>query len=116
MSSNLEALQCNNCQKVIFPKRKFCNNCRSTNLNNFTISRTGKLYSFTTVHYPLSKYDNPPYYVGLVSLNDNTLKVTARIEAKNKEDIKLDQEVEVSIKNFPESGSLPIVVAKILQE
>ena len=63
MSSNLEALQCNQCQKLIFPKRKFCNNCRSTNLKEITLSKTGKLYSFTTVHYPLSKYNNPPYFV-----------------------------------------------------
>ena len=79
MSGNLELIQCNQCQKLIFPIRTFCNNCRSSNLEKISISNKGILYSFTTVHYPLSKYDNPPYFVGLVALNDNKLKVTARI-------------------------------------
>ena len=93
MNVNLNALECNQCQKNIFPPRKFCNNCRSENLNEITLSKKGKIYSFTTIHYPLSKYDNPPYFVGLISLNDNKLKVTARIETNDLKNIKIDQGV-----------------------
>jgi uncharacterized OB-fold protein len=82
-------------------------------LKDYDLPSKGKIYSFTTVHYPLSHYDNPPYYVGLISFDTDDVIITARIESPDEEKIIIDQEVELSVKTFPESGSLPIVVARI---
>lgn len=106
--------KCGNCQNIIFPVRLFCNNCRSTDLSDYNLPLKGKIYSFTTVHYPLSHYNNPPYYVGLISFDNDDTIITARIELGNKEKIEIDQEVELKVTSFPESDSLPIILAKIL--
>ncbi|MHA1991807.1 MAG: Zn-ribbon domain-containing OB-fold protein [Candidatus Hodarchaeales archaeon] len=110
----LNGKQCTNCQQIMFPNRLFCKNCRSTKLEDYELPTKGKIYSFTTVHYPLSHYDNPPYYVGLVTFDSDDVIITARIESSDEEKISINQEVELSVKTFSESGSLSIVVAKII--
>ncbi|MFW9928328.1 MAG: Zn-ribbon domain-containing OB-fold protein [Candidatus Thorarchaeota archaeon] len=110
----LEGCKCSNCDTIMFPKRKFCKNCSSNNLISFIIPNKGKIYSFTTIYYPLSHYDNPPYDIGLITLENIDSLVTARIERKNSQDIKINQDVELFLTNFPESGNLPIIMAKII--
>lgn len=113
-NNQINGMRCMNCQQIIFPKRHFCKNCRSTELEDYQLPSKGKIYSFTTVHYPLSHYDNPPYYVGLINFDNDEVIITARIQSPEEEKIKINQEVELSVKTFSESGSLPIVVATIL--
>lgn len=65
--SRLLANKCQSCGQIFFPKVYLCLNCHSEYLENITLSRHGKLYSFTVVHMPTLHFD-PPHIVGLIEL------------------------------------------------
>jgi hypothetical protein len=112
----LTAVKCQYCQKVIFPIRMFCPNCKSKFLVPIDIPSIGKIFSFTFIHYPLSAYNNPPYKVGLIEIQEQNIRLIAKIEADNDADIEIDQKVNLRVETFPESGNHPIVVARLIKK
>jgi uncharacterized OB-fold protein len=106
--------ECANCHKKIYPARLYCPNCRNTKFLDWRLPREGTIYSFTTVNFPLSKYDHPPYHIGLIQVENGSEKslVTARLRptTPNRE-IMIGQKVKLDISTFEESGSLKILVA-----
>ena len=67
--SYLVGSKCRSCGEVIFPPRRCCRRCSSTDLEEVALSRRAKLYSFTSivVKLPNAKLQ-PPYFVGVVEL------------------------------------------------
>ena len=107
----IKALKCNQCGQVIYPERKFCPTCRSTDLKDTLLPSKGSIFSYTTIHYPLDNYPNPPYHIGLVQVDKVGILVIARLEIQNSENIEIGKRVNLDIKTYPESGDLPILVA-----
>lgn len=65
--------RCRNCGEVFFGRAIACQACQGDNLESITLSRTGKLYSYTVNRgRPPGDYKGPepfqPFAVGLVEL------------------------------------------------
>lgn len=60
---------CCNCGETFFPPRRYCRKCASDNMEEIQLSRTGKLYAFTTIRekLPGSKVQYPSL-VGIIEL------------------------------------------------
>ncbi|MHA2362795.1 MAG: OB-fold domain-containing protein [Candidatus Hodarchaeales archaeon] len=78
---------------------------------SWTFPKEGIIFSFTTINFPLEGYTNPPYYVALISLKDDSFKVTARINMKDDQKIEIGQSVQINATTFSESGELPVLIA-----
>ena len=94
--------KCADCSNKTFPKRKFCPACRSTNLKDWLVPSEGIIYSYTIVNFPIEKYEDSPYYVGLVSTEGvNKPLITAKITFQNESKLQIGQKVHISVnKNF----------------
>lgn len=84
--------QCESCSKIWFPRVDMCPNCWSKT-KQITLSRTGKLYSFTTIRVG-PKTIKPPYVIGYIDLPEN-LRIFAQI-AIAPEKVKIGMDLEVT--------------------
>jgi uncharacterized protein len=74
-----EAARCRTCEKVVFPPRLVCPNCRSESFEPFTLPDQGVLVTWTVLHVaPKGFAGQTPYVVGIVEL-DGGVRVTAQI-------------------------------------
>ncbi len=65
----LEALKCNKCQAILFPKRLICPECGTKKFTKINLSGKGKLVTFTIIRVaPEGFTDQTPYAVGIVEL------------------------------------------------
>jgi uncharacterized OB-fold protein len=64
----LIASECPSCGEILFPRRQMCTNCQEEHLREITLSRRGKIYSFSVVmQRPGKYYEGPvPYAFGWV--------------------------------------------------
>lgn len=93
-------VQCSVCSEKTFPKRNFCPNCRSTNLVDWTVPNQGTIYSYTIVNFPIEKYDEAPYYVGLIAVSsDKKPLITAQVKFQKDENLKIGQKASLSVLN-----------------
>lgn len=69
---NLIGTKCNTCDKVFFPKRNLCPNCRRRgNLDDFQFSGKGKIVSFTVIRVPPEGFEKyAPYAVAIIELDE----------------------------------------------
>lgn len=75
----LEAGRCKGCGKVFFPKRLICDECKSREFENITLSDQGKLLTFTIIRVAPEGYgDQAPYAVGVVEVKDG-VRFTSQI-------------------------------------
>lgn len=81
-------------------------------MSGWSFPLEGTIYSFTTTRYPLSGYENPPYYVGLIELSNGTL-ITARILTENENDLEINQSVHIELENIPESKNMSVLIARL---
>ncbi|MBI4517097.1 MAG: Zn-ribbon domain-containing OB-fold protein [Deltaproteobacteria bacterium] len=81
--------RCKKCRSYFFPKEAlFCRNpgCAGTEFEEVPLSRTGKVWSFTTNHYqPPAPYVSPdpfvPYTVAAVELAQEQMVVLGQVAA-----------------------------------
>jgi uncharacterized OB-fold protein len=81
--------RCKKCKSYFFPKEAlFCRNpgCASGDFEEVPLSRTGKIWSFTTNHYaPPAPYVSPdpfvPYTVAAVQLAEEKMVVLGQLAA-----------------------------------
>ncbi len=81
--------RCKRCKSYFFPKEAlFCRNpgCAGTEFEEVPLSRTGKIWSFTTNHYaPPAPYVSPdpfvPYTVTAVELTEEKMVVLGQLAA-----------------------------------
>ncbi len=83
---------CKQCKTVMFPPAPVCPACMSENLGREEMSRTGTLYSFTTVHVGPRMWSRP-YTVGYVDLS-NGVRVFSHLRGGN---FSIGQTVEVGV-------------------
>jgi len=65
--------KCRKCGELFFIKRELCECCQSPDLEEITLSTTGKLYAFTVMFYPAPPPYKPsdpfvPYGLGWIEL------------------------------------------------
>ena len=74
---NLKGTKCANCGTIYFPRRDFCPKCRRAGIGkieDYDISRTGEVYSFSIVYDAPAMCDMiKPYAVVMVKTDDGVM-------------------------------------------
>lgn len=113
-TQELIGVQCSDCSTKTFPKRTFCPSCRSTNLKDWNVPSKGVIYSYTIVNFPIERYEDAPYYVGLISVESTSKPlITAQLKFSEPEKIKIGQNVTLSVNNNFGPFNRTIVLASI---
>jgi uncharacterized OB-fold protein len=83
---------------VIFPKPEICPNCQEEKIKKITLSRRGKIYSYTVVmQQPRPYYKGPvPYGLGFVELPEG-VRIETLFANCDPEALEIGEEVELII-------------------
>jgi hypothetical protein len=113
--------QCTACKSYFFPKESFfCRNpgCTGTEFQEVPLSRTGKIWSFTTNHYqPPAPYVSPnpfvPYTVAAVELTEEKMVVLGQVVAGvDPSTLKVGMDVELVLDKLFEDDASEYIVWK----
>lgn len=95
--------------EAYFPPRPFCPGCGSRNIEQFTASGRGRLYSYVINHRPPPGFENEaPYAIAVVELEEGPRLMTniTGVE-QTPEALVLDMPLEVVFEQANEKISLP---------
>ena len=92
--------QCKDCSEISLGKRKTCSNCGGKDLEEISLSRKGKLWTYTIIrHKPPGDYKGPdpfaPFGLGLVELPEG-IRVLSPIQCDLKR-ISIGMELELEV-------------------
>lgn len=113
--------RCQSCHSYFFPKEtRFCRNpaCSSTEFEEVPLSRTGRVWSFTTNHYqPPEPYIAPdpfvPYTVAAVELTEEKMVVLGQLAAGvDPSEIEVGTEMELVVETLFEDENAEHLVWK----
>ena len=113
--------QCTRCKSYFFPKEEFfCRNphCSGDEFESVALSRTGKIWSYTTNHYqPPAPYIAPdpfvPYTIAAVELDREKMVVLGQLAAGvDPDDLTSGMEVELVLETLFEDDDNEYVVWK----
>lgn len=91
--------RCRSCEAVFFPKQSICPRCTGQRIEEASLSRRGKLYTYTEVYQKPPDYNGPiPYLIGRVLLPEGVF-VLAQLKAK-KEDLRIDMDMELVVESI----------------
>jgi uncharacterized OB-fold protein len=90
--------KCSSCGEIIFPKLEICPNCQEEKIEEITLSRRGKIYSYTVVmQQPRPYYKGPvPYGLGFVELPEG-VRIETLFANCDPEALEIGDEVELII-------------------
>ena len=103
---SLIGCKCRKCGQLFFVKRDMCENCQSQDLEEVTLSGTGKLYAFSVMYYPAPppyKPANPfvPFGIGWVELPEG-LVVYSLLTENDASKLKVGMNLELIFNKFSE--------------
>jgi uncharacterized OB-fold protein len=99
---------CTVCGRHLYPRRIFCPNCRSSELEWVKARGTGRVYSFSTIYRAPDREMEVPYTNGIVEL-DEGVYLFGRLVGKEHEAIAIGDEVAVEFQTLVEGeGDLPV--------
>ncbi|MEO8707523.1 MAG: Zn-ribbon domain-containing OB-fold protein [Lacisediminihabitans sp.] len=106
---NLRLQRCKDCSDVYFPPRPFCPKCSSRNVESFTASGKGRLYSYVINHRPAPGFEaDAPYAIAVVELNEGPRMMTSITGVEQTpEALPLDMALEVNFEAVSDKISLP---------
>jgi hypothetical protein len=91
-----------------FPPRPFCPECGSRNVEIFTASGRGRLYSYVINQRPAPGFE-PPYAIAVVELEEGPRLMTSIVDSpQTPEALVLDMPVEVTFQPLSEEITLPV--------
>ena len=89
----MELLRCPDCEALVVPPARTCDRCGAPRLEPSTVTGSGTLYSFTTIHAPPAELaDQAPYQVAVVRLDEGVL-LAARLDAGVDAEVQIDSAV-----------------------
>jgi uncharacterized OB-fold protein len=106
----LRIQRCNACGRAYFFPRPFCPYCSSKDVEWFTASGRGKLYSYVINHRPAYGFqDWVPYVIAVVELEEGPRMMTNIIGVEpTPENLAVDMPVEVSFEKQDDRITLPL--------
>jgi uncharacterized OB-fold protein len=106
----LRIQRCRSCGKAYFYPRPFCPNCTSRDVEWFTASGRGKLYSYVIAHRGAPGFqDWSPYVIAVVQLDEGPRMMTNIIGVDpSPENLPIDASVEVSWDPQNDDITLPL--------
>ncbi len=107
---NLIGTKCNHCNKVFFPPRAICPNCRRVgNLEPCKLEGKGKVLSFTVVHVaPQDFKDQVPYVLAIIELKEGP-KLMAQVTDCDPDEVEIGAEVEITFRRIKEDSEEGII-------
>ena len=91
--------KCKTCGRIFGPLVSFCYACGSQDMENVTLSRHGKLYSYTIVYMPTKQWKNPPYAIGWVKLPEGIM-MTSPLKGWERKALSVGMEMELVIETL----------------
>jgi len=99
--------RCTSCAIVTFPQQRSCPRCGSTEMVEHLLARRGRLWAWTTQHYPPPSppYTGPtgadfaPFAVGYVELGDE-VRVETRLTEADPDRLTAGMEMELVVVPF----------------
>jgi uncharacterized OB-fold protein len=106
---NLRLQRCKDCSDVYFPPRPFCPKCSSRNVESFTASGKGRLYSYVINHRPAPGFEaDAPYAIAVVELDEGPRMMTSITGVEQTpEALPLDMPLQVNFEQVSEAICLP---------
>ena len=109
----LVGVKCKSCGNVIFPPTKICNECLSKELEEYKLSRKGKIHSFSIVRVPPDPSFKVPYAIAWIELPDDVLVFgQLEVEEKDYDKLKIGMEVETVVGVIRYNGDKPVISYK----
>jgi uncharacterized OB-fold protein len=106
----LRIQRCRTCGKAYFFPRPFCPNCSSKDVEWFTASGKGKLYSYVIAHRAAYGFeDYAPYAIAVVQLDEGPRMMTniTGVEV-TPENLPIDMPVEVTWEKLDDDITIPL--------
>lgn len=105
----LEASICKKCNSVYYPPLNYCKNCKNQLIERITLSKVGKIISFTQIHQPPEQLRNQaPYIIALIELSHG-IKITAQLTDCNPDEITPGMPVKAVLRKIGEDGDKGII-------
>ena len=105
----LEAEKCSQCGKVHFPPRLICDACQSREFEQITLSRAGKILTWTVIHVPPANFDlEAPYVIAIVELEDG-VRLTCQVVDCDPEELAVEAPVEMVFRRIQEDSRADII-------
>jgi uncharacterized protein len=104
---NLEGTRCGNCERVYYPPRSVCLECRRESIGRRALHRlkgTGTVVVATTVHQAAPGYEDlVPYALAIVEL-DEGVRVTTHITDCDPADVRTGTRVQKVFRRIQQDG------------
>lgn len=106
-AGELRLQRCGDCSNVYFPARPFCPACSSRDVNWFTASGKGTLFSYVINHRAPKGFD-APYIIAVVQLPEGPRMMTNLVDCpQTPEALELDMPLEVTFVKATDDISIP---------
>jgi uncharacterized OB-fold protein len=104
---NLVGNKCGVCNKVFFPPRESCPNCRRKSIGKMEqlkLKGKGEIISYTIIHVAPENFEEQiPYPIAVIELEEGP-RVTAQIVDCNNDDVKIGMKVQSTFRRIQEDG------------
>lgn len=88
--------KCERCKISFFPRRSKCINClKSDQLKDTTLSKGGRLYTYSIVYRSSAPHFNLPYIVGYIDFIEEGIRVFSQLTGCTPEQLEVGRTMEV---------------------
>jgi uncharacterized OB-fold protein len=107
----LEAAQCTDCSKVLYPPRVVCPACGGREFEMVVLPRRGKILTFTVVRVPPAGFtEQTPLPIALVEL-ENGIRVTVQVgDVENPADLRIGMPVRLEFRRVSWDGDAGVIL------
>lgn len=95
----LSTTRCTECGALHYPPRVVCPECTGDDLEYVDLPETGELYAFSAVRggAPMGMADDVPFTVGVVDLDGVDVRLSARIDGADVDDLEIGDPVRLKV-------------------
>ncbi len=98
---------CKNCEKMYFPPRKICPECRRESFQNMEpveLDGRGEVVTYTEIHEPHTEFDkHSPYIMAIVEMKEGE-RLTGHLVNVDLEDVESGMKVEATMRKLGEES------------
>ena len=109
----LTVQRCSNCGHAQHPPSPICSECRHNEFEQVEISGKGTLYTFTSVHQPVTYQEKLPFIIAIVELDmtgancTNGVRMMTNIVDAEESELQIGQPVQVAWEKMSDMVSIP---------
>ena len=105
----LEALKCEECGKILFPRRRICPTCRATEFSTVKLTEAGKVLTYTVIHTAPDDFATQTPYVVAVIETPEGARLTAQVVDCQPEAVTIGADVNIMFRKLREEGKSGIL-------